>query len=306
MLKLQQIELHLLLVFQGVMRERSVTRAAKQLGLTQPAVSASLRKLRLIFDDELFIRVDQLMMPTLRASELSQGIGEALRQLETAIQPTNFTPAKAQRTFRVAMAPQVAMVLLPRLVKQIQSLASSITLEVRTMPTTKLASVLDSNHVEIIVGVIENPPRRFRSRTLYHDRYVAVMGRDHPLAKGRLSLERFAQADHLLVTHLQRSTSLFDEAIARIGLRRNVQLIVPDFIAAAHIIASSDLVTPIYFQTVKALTPLFKDSLVFRSLPLPPSPIVALRHAGFGEHPAFLWLEEQMMIAAEPFRASDR
>ncbi len=295
MIKNMMLDLRLLAVFHAVMAERSVTRASRRLGLSQPAISNALRRLREILDDELFQRTAHGMLPTPRALELASPVGQVLRQLEAALQPASFVAADSDRLFKIAIAPPVNIVLLPALLQRLQTKAKGIRLEVQSTSSLHAAALLDSQAVDVLISVLATIPKRLPTRILYRDRYVGLMRSKHPLARGPLKLADFAAANHLLVTQTNQSYNLFDAAIAREGLKRNLTVTLTDWLTAADIIAHTDLVTAVFEQTAIATERTLGRQLVAKPLPVPPFFVTMHWHEAFSKHPAYEWLHDQIV-----------
>ena len=155
--------------------------------------------------------------------------------------------------------------------------------------------MLDSQAVDIVIGVMKGPPKRYPSRILYRDTYVALMSADHKLARQNFSLERFAALDHLLVSQTTQSYNLFDDAIAQLGMKRNIRLVMTDWLAAADVIGSTDLVTAIFRRTADVIMRSSRRRLVVRPIKLPSFDVVMLWHNSFSTHPAYEWLQEQIV-----------
>jgi DNA-binding transcriptional LysR family regulator len=284
------LDVRLLVVFDALMSERHVTRAATRLRLSQPAISNALRRLREIFDDELFQRTADGMMPTPRAMELGIPLAQVLRQLENAMQPPSFVPEQAERTFRLAVSPPVTTVLVPRLVERVLAQAPGIDLRVQSTPGMRASSLLDSQAADLVIGAFRTIPRRFPVQLLYRERYAALMRAGHPLAGTDLELPRFASAEHLLVTQTVQTQNLFDDAIGRLGLQRRIRLTLTDWMVAGQTLATTDLVTAVFQRTAAEVAAGSAGAVVALPLPLPPVDVVIIWHPTFSRHPAYEWL----------------
>lgn len=187
----EQIDLNLLTIFEAVMTELNVSRAAERLNMTQPAVSHALRRLRLITNDELFIKVPSGVSPTPKALELWEPIRDGLLQIRQALSPVVFEPATASQTFTLSMADYTATLLLPKLLPTLEQTAPLINL--RIVPNTNInaASLLEQSEVDIALGRFFRPSSRLRVQDLMSDRYVCIMRRGHPLARKKLTLFLF-------------------------------------------------------------------------------------------------------------------
>jgi DNA-binding transcriptional LysR family regulator len=305
------LDLNLLRVFDEVMAERSLTRAARNLALTQPAVSNALRRLRDTLGDELVRRSGQGMEPTPRALLLWPAVRDALRQLQQSLAPSRFDPAQADTTFVLAMADATAAELVPRLVDIIEAEAPGVSLRVVPLATRDPRKLLDDEAIDLAVGyfpaVVADLTARaqvgkavaFATQRLYDGEYVCVMRADHPLASGPLTLNRFCAARHLLVSFSGRPFGFIDEALATLGRERRVVLTVNQFFTAGRVVANSNLLTvlPRHFVGVTGIA----DALVLRKLPfaIPAVHVDALWHGRRDQDSAHRWLRNTICRSAQ-------
>ena len=304
------LDLNLLRVFDEVMAERSLTRAARNLSLTQPAVSNALRRLRETLGDELVHRSGQGMAPTPRAVAIWPAVREALRQLQESLVPNEFVPAQATLTFVLAMADATAASLIPGLNDTLEQEAPGIALRVIPLTTRDPRELLDNESCDLAVGYFpsvvpdltakaqngETMP--FFFQRLYEGEYVCVMRKDHPLASGPFTLNRYCSARHMLVSFSGRSYGFIDESLAALGRERRVVLTVNQFFTAGRVVANSNLLTvlPRHFVQVTGIA----DQLAQRPLPFKVSPVHvdALWHRRSQQQSAHLWLLNAVTRAA--------
>lgn len=296
------LDLNLLRVFDEVMTERSLTRAAHKLSITQPAVSNALQRFRTAMGDELIKRHGQEMAPTPRALALWPAVREALRQLQEVIAPSSFVPAEANTTFVLAMADATAAELMPRLIRVMDRDAPGISIRVVPLTTRDPRRLLDQEAADLAIGYFPAVFADLTARTqageavafthqrLYSGQYVCVMRRDHPLARGPLTLNRYCAARHLLVSFSGRPYGFIDESLALIGRERRIVLTVNQFFTAGKVVAQSDLLTvlPRHFVNVTGIA----EQLVLRELPfaVPPVHVDALWHHRLHRASAHEWL----------------
>jgi DNA-binding transcriptional LysR family regulator len=305
------LDLNLLRVFDQVMSERNLTRAAHKLSMTQPAVSNALRRLRETLGDELVRRSGYGVEPTPRALALWPAVGDALRQLEAALAPGEFVAAQAADTFILAMADATAAELMPALVETILSDAPGVSIRGMPLTTRDPRRLLDEGHYDLAVGffpaVLADLTAQaqagtlpmFEHKRLYDGEYVCVMRQDHPLASGPFTLKRFCTARHLLVSFSGRPFGFVDEALASIGQTRRIVLTVNQFFTAGRVVARSDLLTvlPRHFVHVTGMS----AELTVRELPfeLPPVHVDALWHRRDTPRSPHAWLRDAVAAAAE-------
>ena len=304
------LDLNLLRVFDEVMTERSLTRAAHKLAITQPAVSNALRRFREAMGDELIQRHGQAMLPTPRALALWPAVREALSQLQEIMSPSSFIPAEANTTFVLAMADATAAKLMPGLVEVMERDAPNISIRVVPLTTRDPRQLLDGESVDLALGyfpsVVADLTARaqagetvaFAQQRLYSGEYVCVMRRDHPLASEPLTLDRYCAARHMLVSFSGRPFGFIDAALATLGRERRIVLTVNQFFTAGKVVSHSNLLTvlPRHFVNVTG----FADQLVLRELPLavPTVYVDALWHHRLHRNGAHEWLRAQIALLA--------
>ncbi len=303
-------DLNLLRVFDEVMAERSLTRAAHNLALTQPAVSNALRRLRDTLGDDLVRRSGHGVEPTPRALVLWPTVREALRQLRQSLAPGLFDPASDTGTFVLAMADATAAELIPGLVDILEDDAPNVSLRVVPLSTRDPRQLLDDGAADLAVGyfpaALADLTARaqageavgFASQRLYDGRYVCVMRKGHPLARGPLTLNRFCAARHLLVSFSGRPYGFIDEALAALNRQRRIVLTVNQFFTAGRVVTASNLLTvlPRHFVSVTGMA----ADLVWRELPfdVPPLHVDALWHRRGMHNSAHAWLRETVERSA--------
>lgn len=296
------LDLNLLRVFNEVMTERSLTKAAGNLSLTQPAVSNAMRRLRDTLGDELLRRRGQKIEPTPRALALWPAVQEALRQLQETLAPSAFEPARANTTFVLAMADATAAELIPGLVAAMDSEAPGVTIRVVPLTTRDPRRLLDEEQADLAIGYFPavmagltaqaqaGEGVAFHFQRLYQSDYVCVMRRDHPLAAGPLTLERYCAARHLLVSFSGRPFGFIDQALAALGHQRHIVLTVNQFFTAGQVVANSNLLTvlPRHFVSVTGIA----AELVLRELPFeaPTVHVDALWHRRLHRSSPHEWL----------------
>lgn len=309
-LNFRTLDLNLLRVFDEVMAERNLTRAAEKLAITQPAVSNALRRLREVLGDELVTRRGHGVEPTPRALALWPAVRHALAQLQETLSPGRFDPASAQTTFVLAMADATGATLIPPLIEIVEREAPGVSLRVVPLTTRDPRRLLDDESADMAVGyfpaVLADLTARAQSDNvvahesarLYDGQYVCVMRADHPLAAVPMTLDLYCAARHLLVSFSGKPFGFIDGALAALGRERRIVLTVNQFFTAGRVVATTDLLTvlPRHFVGVASV----RDELVWRPLPmtLPPVHVDALWHRRRNHDPAHRWLREAIARAA--------
>lgn len=236
---LAAIDLNLLVVFEALLIERSVSRAAGRIGLAQPSVSNALARLRILFDDALFMRTPQEMRPTARALDLAEPIVNALQQVRSALQPpTAFDPATATQKFTIGATDNVDFAL-AIVVPRLSQAAPHATFSLISLAHSEAAyPLLDDGSLDVAVGLFRAVPKRFNAVSLYWERYVCIAHSEHPDLVNGLTLEKFVGLPHLAVT---RDVGTVDDALAKQGLERRVAVDVPFYAIVPHVIEGSRL-----------------------------------------------------------------
>jgi DNA-binding transcriptional LysR family regulator len=304
------LDLNLLRLFDELMSERNLTRAAANLSMTQPAASNALRRLRDALSDPLVQRSGYGVEPTPFALGLWPAVRASLEQLRSAVAPEQFHPATAQRSFMLTMADSTATMLIPPLLRLIERAAPRVNLRVLPLTTRDPRQFLEANQIDAAIGFfpavlaaivqrdMEGGADTFETRRLYSGEYVCVMRRGHPLAKGTLTLETYCAARHLLVSFSGRPVGFVDEALASLKLSRRVVLTVNQFVTAGEVVARSDLLTVLPRHFLAATR--FERSLAIRPLPLdlPPVHVDVLWHRRLAQRPGHAWLRQCIEEAA--------
>ena len=306
------LDLNLLRVFDAVMTEQNLTRAAQRLAMTQPAVSNAVKRLRDSLGDDLLIRTAHGVKPTARAESLWPAVRRALAELEEAVAPRSFELDKAHATFRMAMADATAALILPPLVRVIEQDAPGIDVRMVPLTTREPRPLLLRGDVELAIGFFPGVVAQLQGSTetpirherLYSGRYVAVMRKHHPLAKQALTLDRYCEANHLLVSFSGRARGLVDDALASLGRERRILLTVNQFFTAGQVVAASDLVMVIPKHLINATG--MSEALIHQDLPfgLPEVHIDMLWHERDGRNPGHQWLRDQVRRSSQQTMAN--
>jgi DNA-binding transcriptional LysR family regulator len=306
------LDLNLLRVFDEVMSERNLTRAARNLSMTQPAVSNALRRLRDALDDEIVVRSGHGVEPTSAAMQWWPAVRESLSQLRNTFAPGDFVPEESRASFTLAMADATAVLLMPTVVSIIENEAPGVSMLVRPLTTRDPRSLLDSENIDLAIGYFpgaiaaiaagdgpDDPGGEFGSERLYTSDYVCVMRRDHPLAGAPLSLGDYCAAHHLLVSFSGRPIGFIDEALAALNLKRRIVLTVNQFFTGGMVVANSDLlaVLPAHFITSTGMG----HALHVCPLPiqLQPVNVDSVWHRRRASRSGHAWLRETVRRAAK-------
>lgn len=290
----QRIDLNLLNIFHAIMMERSVTRAANRLCMTQPAVSNALQRLRALFQDELFTKVRDGVQPTERALMIWPELEQALETIRSVIQPKEFDPATTQMTFNVAVTDTLVERIVPPLAARFVNEAplAKIHFHMHSDPGSRIE--LERGTLDCAVGMFPSAANELRYEPLFADDYVCVMRADHPRASGPLGLEDFMSGEHVLVRQTPSWTGIVDNWLAMIGRRRRNVLVVNGARQAITMVLRTDLFTTVPAEFVRADGR--RDSLLMAALPFATEKIVykLASHERSAHDPAFAWLRKMI------------
>jgi DNA-binding transcriptional LysR family regulator len=290
--KLGAIDLNLLVVFDAIMRDRSVTRAGQRLNLSQPAMSHALTRLRYMLKDDLFVRSPNGMMPTPRAEQLATPIRIALDGLQQSLEPIQFDPVKATTTFHVGVDNYAAIVLVAPIAAHVSRVAPGVTLDFRPSGTLNVPELLDRSELHLAIGPHRAHGERFSLRRLLQDQFVVVHRKGHPAAKAReISTEKLASLPQLEISSAQFGPEFVEVSPGRSKSAPRPAMRAP-FLSAPQILATSDLVSVLPLHVARNMTR--SHHLVFRRLSRSPKPIEAtmmwLRR--LDNQPAHAWLRD--------------
>lgn len=298
------LDLNLLRVFDAVMAEGSLTRAATALSMTQPALSHALKRLHQAVGEDLFTRTARGMQPTPHAQTLWPQVRAALASLRQALAPEAFDPRSDVVNFRVALADATAALLAPVLVEVIEKEQALANLRFLPLTTRDPRPLVERGDVDLAIGhfpwVIpvlqsEGPDAALRHARLYETDYVCVMRRGHPLAQGPLTLDDFCAAHHLLVSFSGRPYGLVDEALSALGRQRRIVLTVNQFFTAGLVVTRSDLLTVLPRHFLPATG--YQEELAVQPIPLTLGSVQVemLWHMRQDGDPAQRWLRQRLM-----------
>jgi DNA-binding transcriptional LysR family regulator len=298
---IRAVDLNLLKAFDALMTERSVTRAAGHVGLSQPAMSHALARLRDLFADDLFVRSPVGMEPTARAREIAALVSAAIDHIDAALNPgTGFDPAESGRIFTAGMAEYAEVPLVERLARAFSRIAPAATLRLLPMTGAEAPERLDRETVDVAVAHLgarlSALPQRFEARVLFCDPFVVVARRGHPLLSQPLSIERYSGSGHVLVSPRGDITGAVDRPLAALGLSRRIQLLVATYLALPAVLEATDLIATVPERTARRIA---AAGLAIKPLPIELSVTVSMAwHRRNARAPAHLWFRGVLTEAA--------
>jgi DNA-binding transcriptional LysR family regulator len=283
-------DLNLLVVFDAIMQDKTLTRAGQRLGMSQPAVSHALARLRHMLKDDLFVRTPDGMRPTPRAERMARPARAALHELQVTLEADEFEASQASRTFRVAVNNCAARAVIPALVRRMAKLAPSVILDVRPLGALNVLDQLDHGEIELALSTLVDGGDRFKCVGLLEDEYVVLMSDDHSMAADpEMSIEDFAALPHIDITSSGDDTHFVDDVLAEHGLARLVAARLP-LHSLVSVMVGSQAVAVVPRRVAADLVAVCPLAM----LPLPfASPRISLSmiwHRRLDNHPAHRWL----------------
>ncbi|MEH1838736.1 MAG: LysR family transcriptional regulator [Nostoc sp.] len=301
LIDLSSVDLNLLVAFEVLFEERSVTASAQRLYLGQPAMSAALGRLRSLFQDELFIRIGREMQPTARAMKIAPNISVALQQIrETLESSQTFDPVTCKHTFAIGSSDYTSYVVVPKLLEVCRQTAPGIDFRLIGFDKSYVGELLEKREIDVALGVFQDPPKQTIQIPLFPEHFVGICRRGHPIiTKETLTSETFAQLPHALFTLRRDDVGELDKVLAQSNLQRRVVLTTPHLLILPAVISSSDLVTAIPSRLTKPFA--CQDTLEIFELPVQTEPwmISMLWSKLTDQDQANLWLRQMLKSVCE-------
>lgn len=295
---LRQIDLNLLLVFDEILRQRSVTKAGDRLGLSQPAMSHALNRLRHQMKDQLFIRGAAGMIPTPRAERLAEPVRQALQALRGALDEEDFRPEETRHRFHLAVNNYAAIALTGPILIQARALAPHLDLSFRPSGTLDVAAMLDRGDLDF--ALLSHPPHlsRFSSRPLIDDDYVALVRRGHPVLDAPFDADALASLPHLHISSSGDDLTALDNHLAQHGLSRPIAAEAP-YLAAGAILPQSDMIAIMARHIAEEFRRAYAVQLI--ELPFQPDPLRCslVWPNRLRDHPAHRWMRGVIRSVAD-------
>ena len=289
-MNLLDFDMNLMRSFDAIYRHQNVSAAAEELGLTQPAVSAALKRLREYFDNPLFVRTSHGMRPTPYADGMAGKITRVLELMREVDQPAVFLPQTTSTNFRVYINDVGMLLVMPQVFKYLSEHAPHASLTILDLRPDEVVDALDSGNIDIAVGYFLGMPNWAHQETLRNTSYVCAVRKDHPHIHGALSMAQFLSAKHGMYWTTGSPHSAVEETLARLDLARDVVLRVPRFSALPFLIAQSDLIVTIPEDLGQAFSSLVNIKLFKPPLKLPDFEIRQYWHERLNADAANRWM----------------
>ena len=291
-----EIDLNLLRVLHAIAEEGSLTQAGSSLGLSQPAVSYALGKLRTLFNDPLFVRSGNAMHPTSTTLELQEpirrmmaGAQEALRHAE------HFVPATSSRTFHIAMSDIGEMVFLPPICARLQEVAPDVRLEVMHLPQSQIEEALRSGRLDVAIGNIPTLKASTRFEPLFHEAYVCMTNKRPGALNHKLTIKEYLAMSHIFVTSTEHSHRMIEDFLREQKIHRKIALQVPHFSALPGILQRSELAVTLPRRVAQYFNAARSFSVFELPVAVPEVEVTLHWHKDFDESEANRWFRELLI-----------
>ncbi len=294
-MNVMDLDLNLLRVFDAIATEGSVTVAGERIGLSQPAMSNALSRLRQLFDDPLFVRTPRGMRPTPFAQQLATPVREALRLIQTALQQhAGFDPRTSGNTFRFYMSDIGEMVFLPGLLERVKHDAPGVKIEVVRIPIRDIHAALEAGELDLAIGFLPGLTTGVRAQPLFREHYVCMLRGDHPAIGARISAKQFRAAAHVLVSYAGTGHQVIEETFLAEGLNERIAARVPHFLVVPMILARTDLIVTVPSRVAAVFAKLGDFKVLALPLAMPSFDVRLHWHERFHQDPANRWLRQTM------------
>lgn len=290
-MNLAVVDLNLLVAFDALMTERHVTRAGQKIGLSQPAMSAALNRLRLLTQDKLFERRGDGMHPTPRAMTLAGPLRQALLQIQVALNPEPFDPTRATHTFRIALNDLGVALFLPPIAERLAAWSNTIDFVFLPAEDKRALDLVEAGEADIAVGPNWNQyDDQFEACLLYHAPFACAMREGHPLASSPLTLEAFASIPQIMISQPGDPSRHIDRVLSEHGLRRRVAFTVPHYLTVPILLAKTDLLSVIPGKLIQRFGATQKIRAVETPFAALSVPVMMFWIRAAHEEPANVWL----------------
>ncbi|WP_233810035.1 LysR family transcriptional regulator [Paraburkholderia sp. HP33-1] len=291
---IRDLDLNLLVVFDALQRERSVTRAAAEVGLSQGAMSHALNRLRAFFEDPLFVKTSSGMAPTAKAELIGGTIGQIMTALQqNVVSQARFDPSTARRSFVLCMTDMGELVFLPPLIKRLRKAAPHCTLRSMQIPLEEIEATLAAGEADLALGSMHVAPESLFQQQLFLHTFVTMVSVRNKAVGKTIKKAQFESMPHIVVSLTGRASEAYDRAFDDYGIKRNIYLTTPHFLAVPHLIdAHPELIANVPLELGNVFAKLGTVRIVPPPIPLPPFALRQHWHPRFHDDPANIWLRQ--------------
>ena len=292
-MNLSKVDLNLFIVFDAIYTEANLTRAGQIVGITQPAVSNALARLRETFNDPLFVRTAQGMVPTPMAQNIIGPVRNALSLLRVSVQESRiFNPLQASKTFRISMTDLTEAVILPPMFQRLRRLAPAVVIESFLCKRRETTKELAAGRLDFAVDAPLNTDPQVRHVKLMEDQYVCALRKGHPLNKEKITLDDYLALTHIHISSRRNGLGYVDLALGKMGLQRKIALRSQHYLMASQVLQQTDMVMTVPERFAR------RHDLNYVALPVndvPPVETHLYWHESTDQDPANRWMREQMI-----------
>lgn len=290
---LSRLDLNLLVAFDALLTERSVTRAAARVGLGQSAMSHNLARLRALFGDELLTRGAEGMRPTPRALALADPVRVTLAQIQAAVlKREDFDPATAERVFRIGLADSIEVAVVPSLMARLRAAAPRVSLRLRPINRISVLDELDAGSLDLGIGVFTQGQVHHKRRPLYTENFLCLFSSEQLKLSPPISLDDYLRVPHILTSLSDDAHGAVDEVLAKHKLKRSIAMTTLGFLAVPFVLRGAPLITTMPSRLARYFAEAFGLVTSEPPIELPSFTISLLWHASFDQDPAHVWLRQ--------------
>ena len=295
-MRLEKIDLNLLVIFRAIAREKHVTKAAQSLKLSQPTVSQALNKLRKVFDDQLFIKSRNGVVPTQKTQELISSVETALSTIENEILlKKSFDMAKVHRKFQLASLPFLDVSFVPALYQQIEDKAQNSEIITHSLPGKFPKEELILGKFDIVISsYFDNTNQSFLNKKVFEETYTCVVGNNNNLYGDSISFEDYVAANHIMVPTATDKKEVVDFALEGIGKHRNIKANVSSYLAAIRLLSTSDAILTVPTSLAENLKKILPLRTLELPMNIPPQPFYMYWHERHEKDPEHAWLRNSL------------
>lgn len=298
MMHISRVDLNLFIVFEAIYAESSVTRASLKLNLTQPAISHALGRLRVMFDDPLFVRQGHLMVSTPLARSIIEPVRHSLRGFEVTLNKLNrFDPASTEKEFTLALRDVLESTVLPPLMVALEHDAPHARVAAVQVDRRELESELQAGTLDCAIDVLLPLAPDIRHARILADRTLVVARRGHPRLQGDITLDQYLAEEHVLASSRRKGPGIEDFELSRIGMQRKIRLRCQHYFAACRVVSQTDLLLTMPERYARVANQQFDNQLLPLPLEMPAWDVYLYWHANVEDDPANKWLRERLTAA---------
>lgn len=295
---ISRVDLNLFIVFDTIFAEGSVTRASAKLNLTQPAISHALGRLRVMFDDPLFVRQGHQMVSTPLARSIIDPVRQSLRGFEVTLNKLNrFDPATTKKQFTLALRDVLEATVLPPLMAALDQAAPGVSVATVQVNRRALENELQAGTLDCAIDVLLPLAPEIRHTRILADRTLVVARRGHPRLQGSITLAQYLAEKHVLASSRRKGLGIEDFELSRLGMQRNIRLRCQHYFAACRVVSQTDLILTMPERYARVANQQFDNQLFPLPITMPAWDVHLYWHANVEDDPANRWLREKLMAA---------